>query len=69
MRGGVYNSRILFLRYLRITLAVFALCHGSPAHADGLATLEDKFAEKIISVTGPGALAVEVTNHSVIEQE
>jgi hypothetical protein len=37
---------------------------GFPARADDLASLADKFAEKIISVTGPGTVAVNVTNHS-----
>ena len=64
MRSSVYNSRILSLRHIRIFLAVFMLWHGVRAHADDLATLADKFAEKIVSVTGSVGLAVEVTNQS-----
>jgi hypothetical protein len=68
MRGAVYNSRIPSFLYIRILLAFFVLGHGLPMHADDLASLEDEFAEKIISVTGPGALAVQVTNHSSLSK-
>lgn len=64
MRGSVYNSRIPSPSYLRTFLTFFVLCSALPVHTQDLASLEDKFAEKIISVTGPGALAVEVVNRS-----
>lgn len=67
--GPVYNSRILsFHLASRILLGILVLWHAVPMHADDLAFLEDKFAEKIISVIGPGALAVEVTNHSSLNR-
>jgi hypothetical protein len=65
MRGAVYNSRILFFHFAaRILLGILVLCYGAAARADDLDSLANKFAEKIVSVTGPGALSVEVTNHS-----
>jgi hypothetical protein len=69
MRGAVYNSPILsFHRVGRLLLGLLVLSHGWLARADDLANLADKFAEKIILVTGPGALAVEVTNHSSLSK-
>jgi hypothetical protein len=70
MRGAVYNSRILsFHRLGRLLLGMVVISHGLLAQADNLATLADNFAEKIIAVTGPGALAVEVTNHSSLSKD
>lgn len=67
--GAVYNLPILsFHTAARILLGLLVLWPGFPAHAEDLAPLEDKFAEKIISVTGPGALMLEVTNHSSLNQ-
>lgn len=65
--AAVYNSRILILhmsRVIRALAVALLLAHALLAHADSWAALEDQFAEKIISVTGPGALAVEITNRS-----
>jgi hypothetical protein len=68
-RTAVYNSRILSSHFAaRILLGILVLCHGFPAHSQDLASLEDKFAEKIISVTGPGPLSLEVENHSSLNQ-
>ncbi len=65
--AAVYNSRILILhmsRVIRVLAVTLLLAHALLVNADTWAALEDQFAEKIISVTGPGALAVEVTNRS-----
>ena len=68
MQGAVYNSRILSHSKVWLLGALIALSGVTPAGADDLATLADKFAEKIISVTGPGALAVEVSNRSSLNK-
>ena len=68
-RSAVYNSRILSFHFAaRVLLGVLVMCHGIPANSEDLAPLEDKFAEKIISVTGPGLLSLEVANHSSLNQ-
>jgi hypothetical protein len=65
MGGAVYNSHILSSHFAaRILLGFLVLGYGISARADDLVSPADKFAEKIISVTGPGTLSVEVTNHS-----
>ena len=68
-RTAVYNSRILSFHFAaRTLLGVLVLCHGISGHSEDLASLEDKFAEKIISVTGSGSLSLEVANHSSLNQ-
>lgn len=65
---AVYNSRIHTVHTSRVFLVlltvIFLLAPLPSAGADDRAALEDQFAEKIISITGPGALEVQVTNRS-----
>jgi hypothetical protein len=73
----VYNSRIrsrmltLSSRSLRVAgslLIVFVLLDASPALANDWAAPGAQLASKIVAVTGPGAVALDITNRSSLSR-
>ncbi len=73
-QNAVYNARIpcmsrRFLRCLRSAASLLLLMwlfHPPLLRADNWAAAEEQLAGKIVAVTGPGTMALEVVNHSAI---